>query len=134
MESIIRKIVLTSTIMLILSCSTRSGEVTALSSLEFYEQHFEAVQNGRLLLIDGRTDKMFSEGHIENAINIDADDENLQQLLEEHAGEPVIAVYCTTIRRTTKIVNTLLEFYTGEIIYIKDGITGWKANNLPVRQ
>ncbi|MDG5800287.1 rhodanese-like domain-containing protein [Marinilabiliaceae bacterium ANBcel2] len=100
----------------------------SVTSKEFYENYKHLLNNNDVAIIDGRTAKMYSEKHIKNAINIDADGENLLELLKEQADSPIIVVYCTTIRRTTKIVNTLKPIYNGELIYISDGIRGWLKN------
>jgi len=107
-------------------------QVVGVSSLEFYENHSHLLEDDDALIIDGRTADMFVSGHLNNAINIDADDLNLIELLQEHSHEPLIVVYCTTDRRTGDIVQALMEFYQGDIIFISDGIRGWQQNGLPV--
>ncbi|TVQ14739.1 MAG: hypothetical protein EA361_07050 [Bacteroidetes bacterium] len=107
-------------------------KVTAVSSQEFFENYLHLLEDGKTVVIDGRTQRMFSEGRLKNAINIDADDPNLIPLLQQYLDEPLIVVYCTTVRRTTDIVNTLRGMYEGEIIYISDGIRGWQRNGFPV--
>ncbi len=110
-----------------------SQQVTAVSSQEFYEKYRHLLDDGEALIIDGRTERMYSAGHLKNAINIDADDPRLIPLLEKHLDEPLIVVYCTTVRRTHKIVNTLRDMYDGEIIYISDGLRGWQLNGFPLQ-
>ena len=107
-------------------------QLIGVSSLEFFEHHRHLLENDGALIIDGRTAEMFASGHLKKAINIDADDLNLIELLQEHSHEPLIVVYCTTDRRTGDIVEALMEFYKGDIIYISDGIRGWQQNGLPV--
>jgi rhodanese-related sulfurtransferase len=111
---------------------TIGQNVTGVSSLEFYENHLHLLDDGGALIIDGRTATMFASGHLKNAINIDADDPDLIPLLQEHLNEPLIVVYCTTIRRTGDIIKALTNLYEGKIIYINDGIRGWQQNGLPV--
>jgi rhodanese-related sulfurtransferase len=111
-----------------------SQEITGLTSLEFFKLYGERIDDGSLLLIDGRTDAMFAAEHIGKAVNIDADAYNLEELLLNHLDQPLIVVYCTTIRRTTDIVNKLRGSYNGEIIIIRDGIVGWKQNGLPLNK
>ncbi len=101
------------------------------TATEFFEHHIDLLYDNETLIIDGRTDDMFAVGHIENAINIDADMENLEDELKKHIDVPRIVVYCTTNRRTYDIVDVLEKIYEGEIIYISDGITGWRANGFP---
>ncbi len=109
-----------------------SQQITAVSSQAFYENYRHLLDDGETLIIDGRTKRMYSGGHLKNAINIDADDPRLISLLHQHLDEPLIVVYCTTMRRTTKIVNTLRDMYDGEIIYISDGLRGWRQNGFPI--
>ena len=111
-----------------------SQEIRGLTSKEFYEQYGNKLHDESLLIIDGRTEAMFDRERIGNAVNIDADSEDLLEQLEQHMDQSVIVVYCTTIRRTTDIVNKLKGIYEGEIIFIIDGVRGWKLNNLPVNK
>ncbi len=121
------------TIALPVACSPDNPQITGLSSLEFYEQYVHLLESdGGAVIIDGRTDEMFSRGHLPLAINIDADNPQLKELLQPYADEPLIVVYCTTIRRTSVIVGALITFYEGQIIYINDGLVGWIRNGLPV--
>lgn len=110
-----------------------SGQnVQGLLSADFYEKHALLLDDPNVVIIDGRTPQMYASGHLKNAICIDADDENLKTLLKENvAGTPVVVVYCTTVRRTAQIVQCLESFYEGDIIYIQDGIRGWKTHELP---
>ncbi len=118
----------------VMACGdVNSQQVTAVSSQEYYEKYRHLLDDGEALIIDGRTEQMYSAGHLKNAINIDADDPRLISLLEQHLDEPLIVVYCTTVRRTHKIVNTLLGMYDGEIIYITDGLRGWQLNGFPLQ-
>ncbi len=119
-------------IFLLLSGYLYSQEITGLTSLQFYEQYGDRLNEDSLLIIDGRTDSMFAGGHIGKSVNIDADADNLEKQLYQHLDQPTIVIYCTTTRRTTDIVNKLRGIYKGNIIWITDGIRGWKQNGLPV--
>jgi phage shock protein E len=107
----------------------RSISVTA---REFFDNYLYLLEDKETIVIDGRTQEMFSDGHLKNAINIDADDPDFLELIQPYLEKPRILVYCTTVRRTTKIVNFLTGIYDGEIIYICDGIRGWLQNGYPV--
>jgi rhodanese-related sulfurtransferase len=102
--------------------------IIAVSSQEFFDNYLHLLEDEETIVIDGRTQRMFSGGHLKNAVNIDADDPDLLTLLQQHLNEPQIVVYCTNVRRTIKIVSTLIEIYDGNIIFITDGIKGWKQN------
>jgi rhodanese-related sulfurtransferase len=106
--------------------------VTAVDAEEFYKEYYPMAVNQEVILIDGRSEQMFLEGHLANAIVIDANDEQLAEKLKVYADEPLLLVYCTTNKRTGKIIQTLSEFYKGEIIYMSDGITAWKKHGFPL--
>lgn len=113
-------------------CNSDAQNAESLSSVDFFEKYFQELQNGKILLIDGRTAQMYAAEHIENSINIDADSENLLDLLQEYLEEDSLFIYCTTIRRTNKIVGVLSEIFPGKVYFIHDGLVGWKRNNLPI--
>ncbi len=118
----------------VMACGeVNSQQVTAVTSQKFYEKYRHLLDDGEALIIDGRTEQMYSAGHLKNAINIDADDPRLIPLLQQHLDEPLIVVYCTTVRRTHKIVNTLRGMYEGDLIYISDGLRGWQLNGFPLQ-
>ena len=125
-------LILLAGLMVISPYTAISQKVTAVTSQEFFESYLDLFEDNRVIVIDGRTEKMFSEGCLGNAINIDADDPDLQHLLQPFLQQPVIVLYCTTDRRTNKIKDTLMGRYEGEIIYISDGIRGWRLNGFPV--
>ncbi len=113
-------------------CHNGDHHINGVSSRMFYENHLHLLENSNAVIIDGRTAEMFAGGHLKNAVNIDADAPNLSETLKQYADRPLIVVYCTNIRRTSRIVHTLSDFYEGEIFYIEDGIQGWKRNGFPV--
>lgn len=118
-------------IMIFCSCNITGQSTKGVTSKEFFEQYTDLLYDEETLIIDGRTDEMFAGGHIGNAVNIDADMENLEGELKKHLEVPRIVVYCTTNRRTYDILHVLEKIYQGEIIYISDGITGWRKNGFP---
>lgn len=86
-----------------------------------------------LLIIDGRSDEMYRSGHLQNAINIDAYQDNLEENLTSVINREHLFIYCTKATRSDSIIHTLsLMGYKGGIIQISDGITGWKAQAFEV--
>ena len=86
-----------------------------------------------VLIIDGRTSSMFKSGHIKDAVNINAFDENVAKKLAPHLKKKQMVVYCTTHRRSEEIISKLSDLgYKGKIIFIVDGITGWQENGFGV--
>ncbi len=84
-------------------------------------------------IIDGRDSAMFYSGHIENAIFIDAFSEEIHSFLINYTGCDTLVVYCTNQTRSEKIIDKLKKLdYQGKIIYMQDGINGWKNNDFPI--
>lgn len=128
----IKAITLTGLFLCMMQIVVTAQTVKAVDAVEFYKEYYPMAVNLEAPLIDGRSQQMFSEGHLKNAILIDANDEKLKEKLKEYAEEPLLLVYCTTNKRTGKIIQTLSEFYKGEIIYVSDGITAWKKHGYPL--
>ncbi len=78
------------------------------------------------VLIDGRSAEMFSEKHIQGAININAFESSLMSELKNLLNNKEIIVYCSNSHRSEIIIENLLKLdYKGKIIFIEDGINGW---------
>ncbi|GAO30407.1 rhodanese-like domain-containing protein [Geofilum rubicundum] len=99
-------------------------------SAEEAHAFLEKVNPDTLLIIDGRSKKMFQSGHLPNAINIDAYKKNLEkQLTAKVIPHKHLFIYCTRSTRSDSIINTLtLLGYKGDILQMSDGITGWKEH------
>lgn len=84
-------------------------------------------------IIDGRDSVMFHSGHLKNAINIDAFGLDVSTLLQQHLNTDTIVIYCSNQTRSERLVEELQALhYNGHIIYMKDGLTGWRKQNLPL--
>ncbi|MDD2413468.1 MAG: rhodanese-like domain-containing protein [Bacteroidales bacterium] len=80
------------------------------------------------ILIDGRSFEMFAEKHIAGAINIDAFQDSITLDLKSFLKVKEIIVYCSNRKRAELIVEKLKELnYSGDIVFISDGINGWIA-------
>jgi len=84
-------------------------------------------------IIDGRDSAMFYSGHIKNAVYLDAFSEKACGLLESFTNCDNLVVYCTNQTRSDMIIDKLKKLnYQGKIIYMQDGINGWKNNDFPI--
>lgn len=111
------------------------GEVHAqeISYLKSTEVNVLLKENSfqNFVLIDARDSVMFQSGHIKNALNFDAFQDNISFLLKNVLEYDVLIVYCSNQRRSERIIEVLKELaYKGKIIYMIDGLTGWKSNKL----
>lgn len=84
-------------------------------------------------IIDGRDSTMFYSGHIKNAVFIDAFSQDLNKSLQKYLTEDTLIIYCTNNRRSEIIIENLkLLNYKGLIIYMQDGLNGWKKNEFDI--
>jgi len=91
--------------------------------------------NFNSIIIDGRDSVMFYSGHIENAKYINAFLETANKQLEQYLKSDTLFVYCTNQRRSETIIDILINLdFNGKVIYIQDGINGWKKNDFPVEK
>ena len=84
-------------------------------------------------IIDGRDSAKFYTGHIKNAVYIDAFSQDIHESLQKFITEDTLIVYCTKQTRSEIIIENLKTLnYKGAIIYMQDGLTGWKRNEFEV--
>ncbi|NCC18821.1 MAG: hypothetical protein EOM29_07770 [Bacteroidia bacterium] len=118
-------------IALLITNVTKSQNLVEINSQEAY--NLIKKINFNSIIIDARDSMMYSNGHIEKAINIDAFNQNSETKIKEYLNRDKIIIYCTNNNRS----NTLLELlkklnYKGEIIIIKDGMMGWLNNEFEI--
>ncbi len=92
-----------------------------------------SLNNFNETIIDGRDSTMFYSGHIKNAVFIDAFSQDLNKSLQKYLTEDTLIIYCTNNRRSEIIIENLkLLNYKGLIIYMQDGLNGWKKNEFDI--
>jgi len=129
-----RKILLMSLLCCIVF-SLKAQTVKHITSLEYYKQLDSLSNSESLIIIDSRNIRKYSEGHIPEAVNIDAFSDDMQTQLMKYISTKTIVVYCMENTRSETIIKALKENnYKGIIIDITDGFTGWTENNLPIEK
>ena len=83
-------------------------------------------------LVDVRTPEEFSEGHLENAINIDVTADDFDAKVVDLDKEKPVMVYCKSGGRSAKASARLKELGFKNISDLEGGITNWKSENKPV--
>lgn len=83
-------------------------------------------------LVDVRTPEEFSEGHLENAINIDVTADDFDAKVANLDKEKPVMVYCKSGGRSAKASARLKELGFKTITDLEGGITNWKSENKPV--
>ena len=85
-------------------------------------------------LIDVRTPEEFSEGHLENAINIDVTADDFDAKVATLDKEKPVMVYCKLGGRSSKAATRLKELGFKNITDLEGGIMNWKSENKKIVQ
>ncbi|MCG8708337.1 rhodanese-like domain-containing protein [Brenneria sp. 4F2] len=85
------------------------------------------------VIVDIRNRDDFRRGHIANAFNLLPNDIKSGGLgeLEKHKAQPVIVV-CANGMSSRDAANDLLKAGFERVLVLKDGLTGWSGENLPL--
>jgi rhodanese-related sulfurtransferase len=89
------------------------------------------ITEPNIQLIDVRTSEEFSEGHIENAVNIDVTADDFDAKVASLDKEKPVMVYCKSGGRSAKASARLKELGFKTITDLEGGITNWKSENKP---
>ncbi len=99
------------------------------------QEAFDLIQdnlnNPDFVILDVRTPQEFTEGHIENAANIDFYSETFRNELDNLDKTKTYLIYCRSGGRSGKALNMMAELNFMEAYNILGGITQWKAEGLP---
>ena len=82
-------------------------------------------------LVDVRTPEEFSQGHIENAINIDFMADDFDAKVASLDKEKPVMVYCKSGGRSAKAAARLKELGFKSITDLEGGITNWTSEEKP---
>lgn len=91
------------------------------------------INKEEAVVVDIRTRDDFRRGHIANAINLTASEIKSGSFgeLEKHKAQPVIVV-CANGTSSRAPAENLSKAGFESVYTLKDGITGWSGENLPL--
>jgi len=102
-----------------------------LSTQEAKETIEKNKDNKNFTVLDVRTPEEFSEGHIENAININIHNPEFKNILNKLDKTKTFLVHCRTGVRSSNAVSLMKDLKFTNILHMCDGIESWENNNLP---
>ncbi|MCW4011695.1 MAG: rhodanese-like domain-containing protein [Candidatus Bathyarchaeota archaeon] len=105
---------------------TEYGDVSIDTAIDLMED------KPKLVILDVRTPVEYSEGHIENAVNIPVD--ALETRLNELNKDDEILVYCRTGNRSSTAIEILDEAGFTKLYHMHEGISVWIDQGHPVVQ
>ena len=102
-------------------------------SVSIEEIHKKMQSNERVVLLDVRTPQEFGgeTGHLEGAILLPVQDLTMRVGELEPFKNDTIFVYCRTDNRSRAAVS-ILEGRAFKALFMKGGISAWRAAGLPV--
>jgi len=120
--------------MSISSCAEKATQITI---IDVYPQEaFSLIQennnNPYFVILDVRTPEEFSDGHIEDAINIDFNSQGFKDSLNKLDKSKTYLVYCRTANRSRGAVNIMEELDFTQIYHLLGGIVQWEKEGFPV--
>ena len=91
------------------------------------------LENPEVLILDVRTPKEFSQGHIEGAKNINVLDNNsFYDKVAELSQNQAVVVYCRSGSRSAKAQAIMVEQGFTETYNVRGGIMAWQAKGKKV--
>ncbi|MGG2143561.1 rhodanese-like domain-containing protein [Symbiopectobacterium sp. RP] len=95
----------------------------------------QLINKEEAVIVDLRNRDDFRRGHIANAINLLPNDIKNGSLgeLEKHKAHPVIVV-CVNGISSRESADNLLKAGFERVSVLKDGLSGWSGENLPLVQ
>lgn len=100
-------------------------------AFEFVEEN---LKDPNFVILDVRTPKEFSKGHIEGAVNLDFYSQDFQEQLAKKDKEKKYLVCCGSGVRGVKTLAIMEKLGYIQIYHILGGITMWKALDLPLTE
>lgn len=107
-----------------------AGSIQTVGVMDFAKA---IADTAHVKLIDVRTAKEFSEGHIANAVNIDVNQSDFEQRTAYLVGldDTQLAVYCRGGRRSLKAAESLSR-RGARVINLDGGIMAWQQSGKPI--
>jgi len=87
---------------------------------------------GAIQLIDVRTPKEYTDGHIKDAVNINFYDDNFITQMSKLDKGKEIYIYCRSGGRSGKAAKKLKEAGFTKVYDLQGGFINWNKNNLEV--
>ncbi len=107
-------------------------EIENIVAKEAFDLIQENKDNPRFVVLDVRTPEEFSEGHIENATNVDYNSGTFKEELEKLDKGKTYLMHCRSGNRSSKALPIMEELNFLKVYHMTDGMNGWKAGGLPV--
>lgn len=92
----------------------------------------ENKKNPDFVILDVRTPGEYSEGHIENALNVDVMSESFTEKAGEMDKGITYLIHCRSGKRSAKAAALMEQLGFADIYDIEGGILAWEKEGLPI--
>ena len=118
-------------LLLIFTISAVSEPVAkeAIRDITSIEAKQALTKDKELTILDIRTPKEFTKGHIKGAINIDFHSETFKSEIEKLDRTKSYLVHCRSGGRSSKALTLMKKLGFDSILHMKDGYLGWNKNH-----
>ncbi len=112
------------------SCSTTLSKQTHIDlGAQAFASKIEALPNA--LVLDVRTPEEYAKGHLNDAINIDWNDNDFENKVSTIDTSKPVFVYCLSGARSTSAAIKMSTLGFSTIYQLEGGILKWRGANLP---
>lgn len=113
------------------SCQAQQKQGTQLVKPAEFEKQMKQDEGQ---VIDVRTPKEYSSGHIENAVNMHVYDKDFEQRVDKLDKEKTVYVYCKVGGRSAEAVEIMQQKGFKHIVELEGGMDAWNEAGKPVKQ
>ena len=100
------------------------------------QEAFNLIQENRgntdFIIIDVRTPEEFTDGHIENAINIDFNSQMFESEISKLNRDKTYLIYCRSGNRSRAALDTMVKLEFTKVYHLMTGIIGWLEEDFPI--
>lgn len=111
----------------IISCQSQTSE--SIKTIEVTAFAKEIKSSKKPQLLDVRTPTEYTEGHIDNALNIDWQGSHFEHEVQKLDKNKAVYVYCRSGKRSLKASEKLAELGFKKIYNLDGGFLQWTSEN-----
>ena len=105
------------------------GNITPKEAYDLMQKHKD---NSNFLILDVRTHEEFSDGRLENAINLDYHSDSFLAEIQKLDKNDKYLIYCQSGNRSGKVLVLMKELGFQEVYNMSGGISAWIAEDLAI--
>lgn len=93
----------------------------------------ELIEQQNILVIDVRTAREFTNGHIAGALNIDIFAENFELKIDQLDRSELYLLHCKSGSRSSRALEIMQQLGFVKVLHFGGGFDAWKNAGLPVK-